>query len=144
MGFKQIHFFVSIGVWFLQKICAGRNAGNNNNMKQSSTNSVSGVELTSTVDAGAPPCNISGIGDIRTSWIGQKGVAEMQEKAAKEQESSRSKTIAQEVKHLAGICIKAFKVAGLQNTQVPEIKAAPSMCQSYVPSTGLNKNLHWA
>jgi hypothetical protein len=62
------------GTWLLEEL--RRSATEPNSMSESATRAcsdMSGVETISLVPADTP-LTINGIGEVRTSWIGQKGV----------------------------------------------------------------------
>ena len=80
------------------------------------------------------PCTIEGIGNVQTSWIGQRGVLEIQRKIVEEEAQSAIHTKSSELKLLARECLKAFEQAGLKNSELSQVQMAVNMCSSYVSS----------
>ena len=109
---------------------------------------ISGIELESPHKSIAVaqdfPCNIEGIGDLRTSWIGQKGVKEIQQHKLQEEMQTAVQAKTTEVKFLAVECLRAFKEAKVQNSDLPQVRKAIEMCLSYTPraetSSALQRN----
>ena len=104
---------------------------------------MSGVEVVSPhklmAAARESPCTIPGIGDLRTSWIGQKGVCDIQRKLLEKDARSQIKAVTTELAVLAKECMKAFEVAGLITSDEPQIKKAVDLCSSYIPQTSRHK-----
>ena len=98
---------------------------------------ISGIELESPHKSIAVaqdfPCNIEGIGDLRTSWIGQNGVKEIQQNKLQAEMQTAVKAKATEVKVLAAQCLRAFEEAKLEDSVLPQVQKAISMCLSYAP-----------
>ena len=80
------------------------------------------------------PVTIEGVGDLRTSWIGQRGVEEIKRTKRKEEDLTAAQTKATEMKVLATECLRAFQEAGLESSDIPQVKKAISMCCLYAPS----------
>lgn len=98
---------------------------------------VSGMEMESPYKSLAAtkefPCNIPGVGDIRTAWIGQHGVSEIQKQLEEKKKQNEEKTTTTQFKVLASECLKAFEVAGMKESDEPQVKKAIELCSSYVP-----------
>ena len=99
---------------------------------------MSGIELESPHKSIAVaqdfPCNIEGIGDLRTSWTGQKGVQEIQQNKLKEETQTAMQVRATELKVLAVECLRAFMEAGMENSDLSQVQKAIAM---YAPHTEL-------
>ena len=63
------------------------------------------------------PCNISEVGEVRSLWIGHKGVCDIVQMRAQELAESKIQTKSSELKELATECFRAFKTAGLSNSK---------------------------
>ena len=100
----------------------------------SASSTISGLEVSSDVIKHKElPCNISGIGDVRTSWIGQKGIEEIRKEMAHKQLYTEAKVKCNELRVLASECLKAFRAAGLENSEDVQIRKALKLCQSHLP-----------
>ena len=64
------------------------------------------------------PCTIEGIGELRTSWIGRKGVQEIQQSKLQEEAQTAVQAKAAEVRAIAAECLKAFKEAGIEHSDL--------------------------
>ena len=96
-----------------------------------------------------PPCIIEGVGEVRTSWIGQRGVCllsgviysqlrmpikqlfEMEQALAKERALSKLDAAKKELQVLAMECRKAFEAVGMEQSQHPQVRKALNLCSSY-------------
>ena len=94
---------------------------------------MTGVEMVSPTVVPEDTCNIMGIGDLCTSWIGQKGVGDIKKKIADEEERSGIRAKSCELRVLATECLKAFEAAGLQNSDNLQVRKAMDLCHSYTP-----------
>lgn len=81
------------------------------------------------------PCNISGVGQVSTSWIGKTGLIEMQNKVAETEAQKRGKNTACQLQGLATECLKAFRVMDTQKSTDPQIQKAISLCMQYTHRT---------
>ncbi len=81
------------------------------------------------------PCEIPGIGALRTMWICRRGVREIRRKLAEEEASSKVKAMSTELRVLAKECMTAFEVAGLKTSEDPQVRRAIDLCSSYLPQT---------
>lgn len=79
------------------------------------------------------PCNISGIGDLCTSWIGKTGILEIQNKIA-EQNNRQGKNTSRQLRTLATECFKAFEVLDGQKSADPQVKKAIALCMEHAPA----------
>ena len=79
------------------------------------------------------PCIISDVGEIHSSWIGQKGVSDIVEMRAQEIASSVVTSKTGELRKLASECLLAFEVTGLSASENPQVHKATELCKSYVP-----------
>ena len=79
------------------------------------------------------PCSIPVIGDVCTSWIGQKGVSDLQKLKQQEETKNEVQAKSSELRVLATECLKAFEVAGLRNSDDPQVRKATDLCLLYVP-----------
>ncbi len=104
---------------------------------------MSGVEMVSPHKLMAAaqefPCIIPGVGELRTSWIGQKGVCEIQRQLAEERTQSQVKALTSELRVLATECMKAFEAAGLQTDDHPQVSKAVKLCSAYVSQSARRK-----
>ena len=100
---------------------------------------MSGVEIVSRPVSAECPCNISGIGNICTSWVGQKGIGDIKKKIEDEQEESEVKAKSRELRVLATECLKAFESAGLQSSEICQVRKAMDLCHSYAPRSSCTK-----
>lgn len=105
----------------------------------SSGSEMSGVEVVSPhkliAVAQENPLLIPGIGEVRTSWIGHKGVCEMKTRSTEERAEAEVKAVMMELRVLATECMKAFKAAGMEESDDPQVKKAVGLCSSYLPQT---------
>lgn len=103
------------------------------------------------------PCIIEGVGELQTSWIGQRGVwfiltiiaypkliqlFEMEQALA--QEGAQLKLVAtkKELQVLAVECKRAFEAVGMDHSQHPQVKKALALCSSYVSPSSKPTNKH--
>ena len=77
------------------------------------------------------PCNISGVGQVCTSWIGKAGLIEMQNKIAETEVQQRGKNTACQLQELATECLKAFQVMDAQKSTDPQIQKTISLCMQH-------------
>ena len=77
------------------------------------------------------PCNISGVGQVCTSWIGKAGLMEMQNKIAETKVQQRGKSTACQLQELATECLKAFQVIDGPKSAEPQIQKAISLCMQH-------------
>lgn len=79
------------------------------------------------------PCIISDVGEIHSSWIGQKGVSDIVEMRAQEMVNSVVTSKTRELRKLASECLLAFEVSGLNASENPQVHKATELCKSYAP-----------
>ena len=105
---------------------------------------MSGIELESPHKLAAAqqqfPCTIAGIGEVKTSWIGERGVEEIQKHISEEQVHSEVRVLANELKVLAAECLNAFESAGLLQSNEPQVCRAIELCHSYLPGKPASHN----
>ena len=93
---------------------------------------ISGVEIVS-----PKKCthNVTGIGELSTSWIGQKDLCDIESSLLVEKYQSQIKTVKNELNLLAKECTNAFITAGLLQSTNPQISKAVKLCSSYYHAT---------
>lgn len=100
---------------------------------------MSGVEVVSPhklmAAARESPCSLPGIGELRTSWIGQRGVCDIQRQLVEKEAQSQIKAVKSALGVLARECMKAFETAGVLTSDEPQIRKAIDLCSSYIPHT---------
>ena len=143
-----IHAYITIGDWILNTLKVSF-PKTSQPVQQHATeglgDDISGIELESPHKSIAVaqefPCNIEGIGDLRTSWIGQSGVKEIQQNRLQEEMQTAVQAKATEVKVLAVQCLRAFKEAKMEDSVLPQVQKAIAMCLPYVPHTEIPSTL---
>lgn len=78
------------------------------------------------------PCAIQGIGEMRTSWVGQQGVLEIKRTVSEQKTAQQVKSLSSDIKKLASTCYKAFEKAGLLTSEDEVIKGAVELCQIHI------------
>ena len=84
------------------------------------------------------PCNIPEVGQVSSSWIGQRGVCDIIELRVKEAADSELQTKSSELRELAIECLQAFESAGLIESENPQVIKATKLCLSYAPRAVTN------
>lgn len=79
------------------------------------------------------PCNIPGVGDVSTAWIGHHGLKEIQSKIKESKAQSKEREMSIQLRVLAEECLKAFEVSGLSGNNHQQVKKAMELCSSYAP-----------
>lgn len=69
----------------------------------------------------------------------QKGIGDIKKKIADEQEESKIKAKSHELRVLATECLKAFEAAGLQGSEICQVRKAMDLCHSYAPRSSCTK-----
>lgn len=77
------------------------------------------------------PCNIPEVGEIRSSWIGQKGVSDIVQMRAQGLAEGEIQAKSSELRVLATECLKAFEAAGLSESKNSQVCKATELCLSY-------------
>lgn len=77
------------------------------------------------------PCNISEVGEVRSSWIGQKGVCDIVQMRAQELADGKIQAKTGELRVLATECLMAFEAAGLSESKNPQVLKATKLCLSH-------------
>ena len=97
----------------------------------------SGIELESPhkdlVLAHEFPCHVSDIGEVRSLWVGHKGVNEIVQMRAKEREEVEVSSKSQELRKLARECLLALQEAGLAESDSAQVRKATKLCKLYHP-----------
>ena len=88
------------------------------------------------------PCSISEIGEVRSSWVGQRGITDIIQLRADEQAECKLQMKATEICALAMDCLQAFKSAGLARTENPQVQKAIDHCLTYVPRANTAPKAH--
>ena len=100
-------------------------------------NDMSGIEMESPhkemVTAVEFPCNIPEVGDICTSWIGQRGVGQILKMREHEIAEREMHTKCHELQVLAVECLQAFEAVGVCDSSNPQLCKAVDLCLSYAP-----------
>ncbi len=106
-------------------------------LTQEDTEDMSGIEIDSPhkvlSTSNEFPCILQGIGELRTLWIGQKGVQSIKRKVAEERSTDQVRSLSSDLKKLASTCHKAFEVAGLINSEQEAVKDAVELCKLHLP-----------
>lgn len=79
------------------------------------------------------PCNISEVGEVCSSWIGQKGVCDIVQMRAQELAEGKIQAKSSELRVLATECLRAFEAAGMCESKNPQVSKATELCSSYAP-----------
>ena len=97
---------------------------------------ISGLEInctSGTKQAGflqpLPLTQIEGIGELKTSWIGQEGVQDLSEKYKCRLEADQISQLKEQLKDLAEVCSRALNCPDNQT----EVQKALQLCRRYIP-----------
>ena len=127
--------FVS-GTWMLSKLKAQYCHTVQETTSQEDSDDMSGIAVDSPYkvlfESQEFPCEIQGIGEIRTSWIGQQGVLQIKRTVSEQKIAQQVKTLSSDLKRLACNCHKAFEKAGLLDSEDEVIKSAVELCQTHL------------
>ena len=81
------------------------------------------------------PTNIAGVGKLCTSWMGQKGLCDIENSLIVQKYQSQVKTLKTELNLLAKECTKAFADA----KETPQVSKALKLCSTYYCPTDPNR-----
>lgn len=134
-----LNFYNSIyasGTWMLSQLKAQYCHTIQETTSQEDSDDMSGVVVDSPYkvlfESQEFPFEIQGIGEIRTSWIGQQGVLEIKRTVSEQKTAQQVKTLSSDLKKLACNCHKAFEKAGLLDSEDEVIKSAVELCQAHL------------
>ena len=135
-GMSTTQLLLALGTWMLNELRALYCHGVQEIPAQEDTDDMSGVEVDSPYkflfESQEFPCDIQGIGEICTSWIGQQGVLEIKRTVSERKTAQEVKTLSSDIKKLASNCYRAFEKAGLLNSEDEVIKGAVELCQTHI------------
>lgn len=127
---------LALGTWMLNELRAEYCHDVQEMPAQEDTDDMSGVEVDSPYkflfESQEFPCDIQGIGEICTSWVGQQGVLEIKRTVSERKTAQEVKTLSSDIKKLASNCYRAFEKAGLLNSEDEVIKGAVELCQTHI------------
>ena len=134
----------ALGTWMVNELRAEYCHGVQEIPAQEDTDDMSGVEVDSPykflLESQEFPCDIQGIGEIRTSWVGQQGVLEIKRTVSERKTAQEVKTLSSDIKKLASNCYRAFEKAGLLNSEDEiMIKGAVELCQTHISEISKRK-----
>ena len=93
------------------------------------------------------PCELPGVGVVRTAWIGQKGVSDIRRTISQQMSAEQGRairTLSNDIRKLASTCHKAFEVAGLLDSADEHIQQAVHLCKSHLSETKERKRANSA
>ena len=90
------------------------------------------------------PCELPGVGVVRTRWVGQRGVSDIRRSISQqmsEEQGRAIQTLSNDIKKLASTCHKAFEVAGLLDSADEQIQCAVALCKCHLSETKERKKV---
>ena len=138
-GYTYTLYCIHTGDWILNTLAVPFPKTSQQVQQQGMGDDLSGIELESPHKSIAVaqefPVNIEGIGDLRTLWIGQQGIKDIQQKKLHEETHTVIQAKATDLRALAVECLRPFTDGGLEHSDLPQVQKAINMCLQFASHT---------